>query len=233
MGNFNLNKAIDNWEKRNCATDAFTPDNIAEMRDHMYSIVEELVKENNLTEEEAFAVAKLRLGCADDWEEEMKDMNKDNFQLRKVVFVFGSILIYFIIHQLVITLSELLYIWLDYYNDAPAELNIQRVKQFVTGSYFVVIVAIVALYFMHDNVTNFLEQYRFTPLKIVFALLFLLILFFVGRYLNFEVKMKMVDPRAFGAFFKTFTHLGYILPTIFSAGFLILFLRYRNTFYIT
>lgn len=230
---FDINPALDHWIEVNCSKEDLTPSDIQEMRDHMLLSVEELVEEKYLTKEEAFAVTKVRFGDADGWTVEMKNMNEDNFQLRKVVFLFGGVLVYFILYHFIISSTELLYFWLDFYNDKPAEINILRIKQYVLTCYFITGGGILVLFFMENKIVNFLSQIKINAIHIVLLFILLLTLFVLGRYLRYEsVGMFGNQTRDRYRFLNIFSLLSYIYPILFGLGFILLFIRYRKRFFV-
>ncbi|WP_303924991.1 hypothetical protein [Draconibacterium sediminis] len=230
---FNLNSALDCWIEVNCSKEDMTPSSIVEIRDHMLLTIEELVEEKDLTTEEAFAVMKVRFGNSDDWAEEMQIMNDDNFQLRKVVFLFGGVLVYFILYHFIIATAELLYFWLDYYNNQPAEFNILRIQQYIITCYFLTSGGIVTLFFMEKKIISFLSRVKIKPLIILVLFFLLLVLFILGRYLKYEIGNQFGGhTRENYKFLKSFSDLSYIYPVIFGLGFIMLFFRYRKRFFV-
>ncbi len=90
-------------------------------------VINEL-KEKNLTDEEAFAVTNMRFGGAKDWSDEMRSMNEDNFQLKKVVLLFSGIFMFILSYNLITSVNKLLFLWLSYTNgDAIANVEILKI----------------------------------------------------------------------------------------------------------
>jgi len=124
---FELNKAIEQWEKFNFSQKDLTPSDKAEFKDHVLNAIDELL-EKDLSEEEAFTIAKMRFGDKEDWGEEMQSLNEDNFQLKKIIQLFSGVFTYIFSFNLVLCLDKLLIIGLNYYNgDVISNLKIVKI----------------------------------------------------------------------------------------------------------
>jgi hypothetical protein len=227
---FDLKLAVDNWLRENCKEDVYTPADIIELEDQIYCSIDELQEGNGLKTEEAFVLATYRVGDRETLESQRAQANEDNLQLKKVVLLFGGVLVYFILYHLVICLSQLYYISLDYLNNDPVEMNIYRVKNFVLSSYFVVAAGITSLFFMHSWVVLFLRNFKFTPPQIILGFIALLFLFFAGRHMTFEMSNLIKSERDLGYFVVVFKRFKVVFPVLFSFGFVVLYFRYRDKF---
>lgn len=231
LNEFDLNTALDKWVKYNCSGEDLTPADVQEMRDHFVNTVNEL-KEKNLSEEEAFAVAKIRIGGAHDWGDDMKRMNKDNFQLKKVVLLFSGVFMFILSYNLITSVNKLLFLWLNYYNgDIVANVEISKV--YFSIIYLFAIFAVVALYYLHKPMVWIFNKMSHNPNWLIHLLIFSAIFIVLNRFLVPLVRKSLDNDKLFtDVFFTTEKYFEYIFSFIIGVGFFIIYKKYRNKNYI-
>jgi len=230
LNEFDLNTALDKWVKYNCSGEDLTPADVQEMRDHFLNTVNEL-KEKNLTEEEAFAVAKIRIGGAHDWGDEMKNINEDNFQLKKIVLLFSGIFMFILSYNLITSVNKLLLLGLNYYNgDVVANVEISKI--YFNIIYLVAIFAIVTLYYLHKPMVWLLNKLSHNPKWLVHLLIFSALFIVLDRFLVPLVRKSLNDKLLTDTFFTTEKYFEYIFSFIIGIGFFIIYRKYRKENYI-
>ncbi len=88
-----LEEQISNWRHELASRESILPENIAELEDHLRTIVENF-QEKGLTEEEAFLVAARRLGPTDQLSQEFGKVNIGLIWLQRVRWMIYGLLIY-------------------------------------------------------------------------------------------------------------------------------------------
>lgn len=229
LNEFDLNTALEKWVKYNCSGEDLTPADVQEMRDHFLNTVNEL-KEKNLTEEEAFAVAKIRIGGAHDWSDEMKSMNEDNFQLKKVVLLFSGIFMFILCYNLITSVNKLLLLGLNYYNgDVVANIEISKI--YFNIIYLVTVLAIVALYYLHKPMVWLLNKMSQNPNWLIQLLVISAIFIVLDRFLVPQLRKSLEHQTFIDTFFLTEKYFEFIFPSIIGIGYYIIYRKYRRNNY--
>ncbi len=225
---FDLKEAIEMWEESNFSQKELTPANTKEFKSHILDSIDELI-EKDLSEEEAFAIAKLRFGDRKDWGEKMQRINEDNFHLKKVIMLFSGVFAFILSNSLVLCLNKLLIIGLNYYN-GNAAANIETLKIFVNFVYFLSISSIIALYFLHEPMIWLLRKLKFKPIIIIPFVILLIVLVLLEWYLGPQVRKSIDDVTLSSMFLYIERNFRYLFLFIISVGYVVLIIKYNKKF---
>lgn len=99
---FNLEASIKNWKESMLKNSSFTSDNIYELESHLLEEIDEL-QHLGLTEEEAFLIAKKRIGCYQELKTEFYKVNKKTSFLNNIFPYLKGVLLYLAFVSLVKT----------------------------------------------------------------------------------------------------------------------------------
>lgn len=223
---FNLNEAIDKWEGANFSQEDLTPSDKAEFKDHIFNIIDELL-EKGLSEEEAFTVAKMRFGDKNEWGEGMRMLNEDNFQLKKIIFLFSGVILYILSYNFFLCVERGILLWSNYFN-GNVESNVENVKLTYNIIYALLISGIVALFFLHKPIKWIFQRITLN-LKWVILLVFLLIIFVVlERFLKPQIRKSVDSKYLEDIVFVSETYFKYISFIIVCLGYIVIYYRYEN-----
>jgi hypothetical protein len=224
---FDLNDVFDHWIKANCSRDKLTSSDIYEIREHMLFTIEDLMDEKGLSEVEAFAVAQVRFGSEADWGGEMQLMNKENFQLRKIVSLLAGFLMYFLFQNLLFSSAALLMIVLESYTENTQAGNILIMHFYIYGCYIITIGIFIIMALNKKRVLNYLSEIKIRYFHSVAFVILLVGVFFARRILLYKGGDFLNDGNAeFWIFKQTLSSITYIYPFIFSVGFLLIWFYY-------
>ena len=223
---FDLNSAIQKWEKSNFSQKEITPVDRDEIKGHIYELIDEL-QEKDLTEEEAFSIAKLRFGDRKDWGEEMQTINEDSFQLKKVVMLFTGVIIYFISFNLILSSSRVIFLISNFIN-GDASGNIESVKIFFYAIYALTASCIVATYFLHQPIKWLLNMKSLGPVKMLYLFLALILIVAIERYLVLHINISLQERPLKSSYENVELYFEYIYLFIVILGSIIIYMRYNK-----
>ncbi len=226
---FDLSTAFEQWEKSNFSKKEVTPADKEELKSHILDSIDELL-EKKLSEEEAFAVARMRFGDRKDWGEEMQTLNEDNFQLKKIVLLFSGAILFMFFYNLILCSNRLLLLWLDYYN-GDVESNIKNVMVFFNLIYALLISIIVALYFLHKPAKWLFERKPLSPRWIIIIIIALIVVVGEERFLVPEIRNSIDNVLLEDTFFLAERYFKYIYSFIVGIGFVTIYIRYNKKHY--
>lgn len=223
---FELKEAIENWEKSNFSQkDLIRSDNV-EFKDHILNSIDDLL-EKDLTEEEAFTIAKMRFGKREDWAEEMQNLNEDNFQLKKIVLLFSGVFLYILSYNFFICLNRLILLLANYYNGDIAS-NVENVKVFYNVVYALMVSGNVALYFLHKPVKWFFERISINTKWVILFIVLVIIVVLAERILVPQVRNSINDKHFETIVFVSETYFKYINFLIIGVGYIIVYYKYNK-----
>lgn len=90
-GMFELEQAVREWKERNETREAYKPEDIEELEQHIYDGVEDLLQ-TGLSEEEAFLVVLHRMGKPQELAEEFETVNKGEFFRKRFLMAAAGML---------------------------------------------------------------------------------------------------------------------------------------------
>lgn len=224
---FDLKAALKSWEQSNLSKQDLTPSDIAELKDHFLSTFEE-IKSKGLTEEESFAATCVRFGSKHFWAENMKELNNDSFQLKKLVLLLGGVLFFLFCNYLVLCVHRATIIILkNFYGNIELSLKISAIT--IDTVYLLsLLVIMISIFARKIPFLEVIERVKPTPKKVVILMLIVFILFVLERY--FYVKLRKVIGNFYFAneFYMKERDFQIIFPFLFSIGFLIMYIKYHK-----
>ncbi len=226
---FNIESALSDWVKLNCSAEDMTPADTRDIREHMLFTVQELISEKELTEEEAFAVAKIRFGGKEDWAEEMQTVNEKNFQLKKLIILFTGVFAFIFTYYFILCLDKIIFLTLNYFN-GNIEANIEVVKTFINMFYLLLIFFLVAAFFMHKPITLLLNKFEFRSSSVVLFILVTFVVVILEWFLVTKVSGSIKDTGLRTTLFFIERDFKYYYLLIWGIGYVVLFLRYYRKF---
>jgi hypothetical protein len=223
---FNCNEQIDKWIKSLLLEGSFTESDGEELKSHLYDSMDEL-KKKGLDEEEAFLIAKKRLGSSEDWRYDFEMINRGIIQMRRSVIILSGILAYFLIYYIVLFTSKLLFLFSTYFVNNEFLISVIWVKRFIFSVYFLFILLFASIFFLEDRVLSFFERLKFRPVTVL-IILFIAVGFALADtilvpFLNNLIKsnLSMSDY-----LYDIFFYFRFVFPFLFCVSFVILYYRY-------
>ena len=229
VSSFNIESALNNWVSQNCSANDMTPADINNMKEHMMLMVQDLIDEKKLSEEEAFAVAKIRFGGKDDWSEEMQTVNENNFRLKKIIILFGGIFVFLFANYFILCLDKLLFLTLNYFNGVIEE-NVVVSRYLFKTIYLLTIFLFVAAFYMHSPLIWIMNKFSFRPTFVVIFILFTFGLVILDWYLVTKVSGSVKDIGIKNVIFFMERNFKNFFLLICGLGYIALFLRYYKKF---
>jgi hypothetical protein len=227
---FDIEASVEAWIKRNCSIEEFTPGDIAEMRSNMFIAVEDIIKEHNLNEEEAFAVAKVQKGDAQEWQGEMKVANEDNFQLRKIILIFSGFMLYVFSYNFILCLNRIIFFVSNHVNgDTQGALD--NAKTFFYLVYALSISVIVAMFFLHQPVKWLMHRATINVKRIVLAIIAVAIVVTLENYLIPQIAKEIKDVVFRTVYYNLERYFKYVYSFIIGVGYVVIFLRFSKKYY--
>ena len=226
---FNIESALNDWLNYNCSTEDMTPADTRDMKEHMLCTVQELVEEKELSEEEAFAIAKIRFGSKEDWADEMQTVNEKNFQLKKIIILLGGVFAFFFANYFVLCLDKVILLILNYLN-GPSLANAEVAKYIIKVSCLFTIFLFVAAFFMHSPLLWIMNKLK---LRFSFIISFIIVVFSLvifDWYLVIKISSSIKDIYMKNTLFYAERNFKYYYLLIWGIGYIVLFLRYFKKF---
>lgn len=125
---FSLNQAIGNWQNA-MLNGALTPDDVTELTQHLHDEITEL-QNKGLTDEEAWLVARNRMGNTQVIEEEFSKVNPDFAANRNWLMLFWGASIFMILQTLVFVIPGILK--LKFFSDIYDQRNLRPIMDDIT-----------------------------------------------------------------------------------------------------
>lgn len=225
---FNLDKAIEEWEKINFSQNDLIPKDKAEFKDHILNTIDELL-EKDLSEEEAFLIAKMRFGDKNDWGNEMQIVNEKNFQLKKIVVLFSGVFAFIFSYYFILCIYKIMFLVINNFN-LDAETTINTIKTFLNIICLLTVFFFVAIFFLHQPVIWLLNK---VDLRSGNVLLFILIMFSIiilEWYLVTKISSTVKDIDLRNTIFYIERNFKYYFLIILGIGYIIIFNRYKKIF---
>jgi hypothetical protein len=186
---FQLKDSIENWKQKLSNSNSFTSSDIEELESHLLEEVD-LLKEKELTEEEAFYVASSRLGSVELLSSEFTKINTNSIYLKRIAWFLGGYILISFIQQLIAAFSLLSTSYLY-------TLNTLYPDQYPYLSLIIsVIISTIFLYFLLTPKYQLLSKiqssfnYLFVFKKLLLMLLFFLLI--VMNSLGFALLRSIV-----------------------------------------
>lgn len=122
---FELKESITNWKQKLNSSNSLTSNDIEELESHLLDEID-LLKEKDLSEEEAFFVATSRLGSVDLLSSEYIKVNSRTMFFKKIVLLLGGYVVISFIQNLISIISMIICQTLVIANMDPAKGNVMN-----------------------------------------------------------------------------------------------------------
>ena len=193
---FRLKDSMESWKGKLYNSNSFTSSDIEELESHLLDEID-ILKNKDLSEEEAFYIACSRLGSVELLSSEFTKINTNSIYLKRVVwFLGGYILISFIqklitIFSLFLTtyIAEKIYAITTFDSDPFLYLNFT----------ISIVISIIFLYFLFSTRYQLLLKiqsvfnYLFTFKKFILMLLFIILI--IMNSLGFTILQSLIISR--------------------------------------
>ncbi len=232
---FDLQEAIDNWLKTNTDHLNLTDDDKEEILDHFRSTVNELQK-LDLSDEEAFAVAKIRFGGAENWGDDFKKVSLDNLQVKKVLTFFFGIMVYFILYLAILFLINSVCIALYHFGENTVAFNQKTVKLIYYVVYIAIPLIMFSLFRFRYRLLASLKRKNLSFGKLLWTFVFLVVAL-LGERITYPLVKIVVKPYENWQFILSNHRMlqrdfQFYFPIIIVVSFIFLFLLYRKKNYV-
>lgn len=224
---FNLNVAVDKWLELNCQSDEFLPEDVLEIKSDLLTSVDEIAKEYNCSKQKALQIACERMGDRFDWDGEMKQVNEDNFQLKKVVLLFGGVIFYIFSYHFILCLNRIILIVSNYLNGDISQ-NVANASTFFRIVYFFSVTGMVAIYFWHRPVKWLFRKVTASTALNIFIVIMTFLMVILELYLMPKIRQSVIDRNYTTFFFQGEVTFRYIYFGIILVGYFLLFIKYNK-----
>ncbi len=184
------------------------------------------LKKIGLNDEEAFEIAKMRIGMYPRQNKNYITANSQGRSMHSLLIILSGVLVYFFLYFLLHSSARILFTVLQHYENDPV-LNIRRTWSYVMFYQWLFILFTAGVYFLDKNIVQRIKRLHIKPLHtlwMLFATIFLAILYrcflIISKYSissDFEMKTKL---------YKIFLYSDFTFPFILCACFLALFYKY-------
>lgn len=183
------------------------------------------LKQIPLSEEEAYGVAKMRMGM-DPWGNYRTASNL-GYSMRNLMIVLSGVLLYFLLHFLMVSSARILFIGLQHFEN-DLNLNIRRTWLFVVNFQVFFVFLTAGLYFLDKHIVGRLNRVLIKPFNTFWLLFATILLAIVDRSILPIAKNTIGRNHIelMNKFFDIFITSDYTFPFILCACFLVLFYKY-------
>ncbi|MDX8339755.1 hypothetical protein SLH46_11210 [Draconibacterium sp. IB214405] len=227
---FDLITYVDQWLELNCQNDEFLPEDVLQIKSDLLSSIDDIIDEFEVSEEDAFGIACERMGSRFEWQGEMKQVNEDNFQLKKVVLLFGGVIFYIFSYHFILSLNRLVLLMSIAINGNIAD-NVANSSTFFNLVYFITISGLAAVYFWHKPIKILFSRITASTTLNVIIVIATLASVVLELYLGPKVKLSIEDIYSNTLFFNKEITFKYMYFCIFLIGYILLFKKYTKKFY--
>ncbi len=199
---FNKQLAIESWIQETVSKKSLTLQDERELRSHFVESIEHLV-EKGLSDEEAFAVAKIRTGSPDIVATEFEKVNGLNMFQHEWVFLFYGAGLAVILYQL----TQLFSLFIAN-KTIKGILPIGIAAWLLSSFYLLLFVAVAYMFKNGDSISRFLKRHLFQPtatVNLLFAVIVSLFMvlpinFFLGYGKSSEQWKQLMEISYYGKF---------------------------------
>ncbi len=222
---FNLKEKTHNWKKALSNNPSVTEADVDELESHLLDLIDDL-KAKDLDDEEAFWVAKKRLGSSQEWEEDYQKANNAVLQIKKSLIILAGILIYFLSFYFLKFSSKLLLISLLALK-IDSHTSIKIVLSYLTGAHLFYLLFASSIYFREKKTVAFIERIKMEPRDILYLLITTIGFGIIDTCL-LPISKKLI--RASGPignqFYDINFYFNYSFPLIICLSFFFLHMKY-------
>ena len=232
---FDIDVALADWQKNNLKDNGLTPDDEMEMLDHFCLSVEEL-SGKGLTQEEAFAVSKVRFGGSEYWAESMKELNEEDYVAKKALNLFYGVILYFIFYKSLSIFIDFLWISAGYIHSKNYESIFNYVFRYRSPVYYYVILpAFISTFFFRKRIAAFIQTLRYKNSKMFRAFFIFINLVILKYFLSTYIIPSLLYSEDINVFYSYEVYMNQYkdwMAIIVAFCFLVLFVLFRRTKYI-
>jgi len=222
---FNLEEQIKNWTEKLYTNPSFTESDVEEIKSHLYDSIDSLL-EAGLNEEEAFVLAKLRMGNSYEINEAYKEANQPVIQMRRSLLILAGILVYFMIYYFILSSSKLLAIVL-LKTGVDTHEALEWVSRCLITWHFIIVLFFTTLFFLERKTISFIENINLKPR---FALLFLGItgVFALADTALFPELKKILGENDYAKdlLYHNYIYFDFSFPLLIGICFVVIYYRY-------
>lgn len=216
---------IEQWYDTIKSQPGFTDADAQELKTHLLDMMDEL-QDAGLDEEEAFIIARRRLGNVDEFEAEYRQENQDVLQTRRSAIILSGVLIYFFSFHLVGSLAKLLFITL-FKLDVSGPAALTWLKRSLEIAHLIFILLFVSILLSEKRVIIFIENLKIRPKHAIIFLITTLIFGIANVSLMAIAKSVIGDDTGLrGWFLHYFIYFEYTFPFLFCIGFILIYSKY-------
>lgn len=224
-GSFNFADQVNDWAESLKARPSLTESDIEELKCHLYDSCESLM-EKGLSEEEAFILAKMRMGDSPELDEAFREANQPVIQMRRSLYILAGVLVYFASYFFILSTSMLLLIVL-LEGGTGANEAVNWVSRYLITWHFVFLIFLVSIYFLEAITVAFLERFRFPPKITVVLLVFVVVMALADHSLLPVVKNMMKEVSALRSnILQYYNYFELTFPFLMCLGFIFIYSKY-------
>lgn len=225
MAVFNFTDQVNDWAESLKARPSLTESDIEEMKCHLYDSCEALM-EKGLREEEAFILAKMRMGDSPELDEAFREANQPVIQMRRSLYILAGVLVYFASYFFILSTSMLLLILL-LKGGTGANEAVNWVSRYLITWHFIFLIFLVSIYFLEAITVAFLERFRFPPKITVVLLAFVIVIALLEHSLLPMVKTEMSNvPVIRSKLMQYYNYFELTFPFLMFLGFIFIYSKY-------
>lgn len=224
---YSIAEKINGWANEIKAKPSLTESDIEEMKSHLYDSCEALVKQG-LSEEEAFIVARLRMGDSPELDEAFNEANQPVMQMRRSLYILAGVLVYFAAYFFILTTSKLMLLLLLQSETGVIEA-VSWISRYLVSWHFIFLLFLVSIYFLEAKTIAFLERFKFPPKITVVLLVFVVVIALVDHSLFPVIKTEMSSvPAIRSNVIQYYNYFELTFPFLMCLGFILIYFKYHK-----
>jgi hypothetical protein len=224
-GCYSITEKVNDWAEGLKAKPSFTESDIEEMKGHLFDSCKSLMLKG-LSEEEAFILAKLRMGDSPELDEAFKEANQPVLQMRRSLYILAGVLVYFAAYFFILSTSKLLLLLL-LQGESGANEAVSWISRYLVTWHFIFLLFLVSIYFLEAKTIAFLERFKFPPKITVVLIAFVVVIALVDHSLLPEVKNMMKDVPLFRSnLIQNYNYFELTFPFLMWLGFVLIYFKY-------
>ncbi len=222
---FNIEEEVNSWAGSLKDKPVLTESDVEEMKNHLYDSCEALM-EKGLSEEEAFMVAKMRMGDSPELDEAFREANQPVIQMRRSMYILAGVLVYFASYFFILSTSMLLLILL-LQGETEVTGAVNWISRYLVTWHFILLIFLVSIYFLEAKTVAFLERFKLPPKITVILLVFVVVMALADHSLLPVVKNMMKDdPALMSNIIHYYGYFELTFPFLMCLGFIFIYSKY-------
>ncbi len=200
---------------------SLTEEDSASLKSILLDSMDEL-KSSGLNEEEAFAIASMRLGIDSQFEEECEMINSDTLLIRKILLVFTGMIIFFLLHYSMLVCERSIFYFSHDLIPDPQQLYLYTLN-FIICYYISFLLATTAVFKWNKEFFKKIDDFNIKPLHILFLMCFVFGLAFIDYQLQYLIRAEISIKYLTNArFYAMINYSDYSFSFVAAVCFLIL-----------